>query len=378
MQIKSKDIQMVAIKDIKMHPKNPNKHSDDQIKRLCEIIKYQGFRSPLIVSTRSGFLISGHGRLLAANKLNLISVPVMYQDYESEDQEYASLVSENSIASWAELDLSFINTDVGDLGPDFDIDLLGIKDFVIEPADKFKGDADAIPETPKEAICKPGDLWQLGSHRLLCGDSTIRENIERLMNGEKADMVFTDPPYGIGLKYNTHNDSEEKWYDLINKIMPIAKMAAPFILMPCCRITSLPFWYEKHTPDWIMCWYKGSPGHRSHIGFNDWEPHLVWGKPKNPMHDYWQTECGFEIDGHPCPKPVAYVVWVLDRAINSGDKVLDLFLGSGTTLIGCEKTNRKCYGMEIDPHYCDVIIKRWEIYTGKTATRIPKRGKRVH
>lgn len=135
--IKAHDIQLVALSDIAPNPKNRNKHTPEQIKRLMAIIEYQGFRVPVVVSNRSGRLVAGHGRYLAAKELGLSHLPVIYQDFDSDEQEYAAGVSDNSIASWAELDLSGINLDVPDLGPDFDIDLLGIQRFLLEPADKF-------------------------------------------------------------------------------------------------------------------------------------------------------------------------------------------------------------------------------------------------
>jgi len=134
--IQSKDIQLVDIKEIKVNPKNRNKHTEDQIERLIKIIEYQGFRAPLLVSNRTGMLVAGHGRLIAAKKLKLKQVPVMFQDFVDENQEYAAMVSDNAIASWSELDLSGINMDIGDLGPDFDIDLLGIRGFGIDPSDE--------------------------------------------------------------------------------------------------------------------------------------------------------------------------------------------------------------------------------------------------
>lgn len=133
MQIRSKEITLVKCSELKPNPKNRNIHSKDQIDRLAEIIKYQGFRNPITVSNQSGFIVAGHGRLEAAKQLGIEAVPVIYQDFESEEQEYAAQVSDNAIASWAELDLSGINADLGDLGPDFDIDLLGIKNFFIDP-----------------------------------------------------------------------------------------------------------------------------------------------------------------------------------------------------------------------------------------------------
>lgn len=140
MQIKSKEIQIVDIDSLIPNPKNNNKHPPEQIERLSKLIEYQGFRNPLVVSNRSGFVLCGHGRIEAAKKAGLKQVPVMFQDFENEAQEYAYLTSDNAIASWAELDLAAVNTEMLDLGPDFDIDLLGIKEFTIEPIEKFDSD----------------------------------------------------------------------------------------------------------------------------------------------------------------------------------------------------------------------------------------------
>jgi len=192
-------ISWVEIKTLKPHPKNPNKHSKEQIKRLAEIIKYQGFRSPVVVSNRSGYIVAGHGRVEAAIQNGLSKVPVSYQDFTDDEQEYAHMTADNAIADWATLDLSAINKDIIELGPDFNIDMLGIKDFEIEPADKYEDkDADAVPEKV-EPKAKLGQIYKLGEHRLMCGDSTDKDAVARLMNGEKADMVFTDPPYGISV-----------------------------------------------------------------------------------------------------------------------------------------------------------------------------------
>jgi len=152
MTIRASDIKATPLDEIAPNPRNRNGHSDEQITRLAQIIKYQGFRSPLIVSNQSGMLVSGHGRLMAAKKLGLTHVPVMYQDFENEDMEYAAMVSENSIASWAELDLSGINMDLADLGPDFELDLLGIKNFVLEPAELLPtGEDGALSESEARA-----------------------------------------------------------------------------------------------------------------------------------------------------------------------------------------------------------------------------------
>lgn len=135
--IQAKDIKLVRLADIQLNPKNRNKHSKEQIDRLCEIIKYQGFRNPVTISNRTNQLVAGEGRYLAVKQLNGTYIPAIFQDFDNEEQEYSYGVSDNAIASWAELDLSGINTDLGDLGPDFNIDWLGIKSFLLEPADKF-------------------------------------------------------------------------------------------------------------------------------------------------------------------------------------------------------------------------------------------------
>src|SRR5579863_260585 len=213
---------LVPIHELKKHPQNRNNHPSEQIKRLAKILNYQGWRYPIKVSKQSGFITSGHGRLLAALINNRVEVPVNYQDYESSDQEYLDVQSDNAIASWAELDTSSIQNDLKDL-PNLDIDLLGIKDFkLIEPEIIPQCDEDEVPEV-KESFVKLGDIWQLGNHRLMCGDSTSINAVEKLMNGEKADITFTSPPYNAGCfgydggkdkyKSNSDNKNQDEYFD---------------------------------------------------------------------------------------------------------------------------------------------------------------------
>ena len=222
MEIKATDIIQVKVSELIPYEKNMNKHTPEQIDRLIKLIEYQGFRDALIVQKGTNIIAAGHGRWEAAKKMGLEKVPVTYQEFESEAQFYAFVVSHNAIAkdSWASLDLSAVNTEMLDLGPDFDISLLGIKDFVIEPIEKFEAqsDEDEVPEVV-HPITRRGDIWLLGNHRLMCGDSTLIDDVEKLMNGEKADMVFTDPPYSLtggGCKGNFVNSgwmSPDKFKD---------------------------------------------------------------------------------------------------------------------------------------------------------------------
>lgn len=181
MKIHCQYSELVDVSALKSHPKNANIHPTDQIERLARILEYQGWRYPVKVSRQTGYVTSGHGRILAAKLNGWREVPVSFQDYDDETQEIADVTSDNAIASWAELDLGTINAFVPDLGPDFNLDLLGIKGFELDASDKFHGDEDAVPETPIEPKVKRGELWILGEHRLLINDCTVKENVEKLL-----------------------------------------------------------------------------------------------------------------------------------------------------------------------------------------------------
>jgi DNA modification methylase len=392
MQIQAKEIQLVDIDSLVLNPKNNNKHPKEQIDRLAKLIQYQGFRNPVIVSKRTGFVLAGHGRIEAAKLAGLKEVPAMFQDFENEAQEYAYLTSDNAIASWAELDLSAVNTEMLDLGPDFDIDLLGIKDFVIEPIEKFEpqSDEDAVPDVVYP-ITRKGDIWLLGNHRLMCGDSTMIDDVEKLMNGEKADMVFTDPPYGVsytgglgdngnGIESNKRemikNDDIDLYYEAVTTANhfsngPVFMFYAdtvPFQLYAAvkdvgAKIVAMIVWKKKGGYGALGASYK-----QNH------EPCLIWlpkGKKLNFIGETTENRVWeMDKDGlnklHPTQKPVA----IPKRAIGNHEAeiVLDIFGGSGSTMIACEELKRKARLMELDEKYCDVIIKRWEQYTGKKAT----------
>jgi site-specific DNA-methyltransferase (adenine-specific) len=394
-------ISWVEIKTLKPHPKNPNKHSKEQIKRLAEIIKYQGFRSPVVVSNRSGYIVAGHGRVEAAIQNGLSKVPVSYQDFTDDEQEYAHMTADNAIADWATLDLSAINKDIIELGPDFNIDMLGIKDFEIEPADKYADkDADAIPEKV-EPKAKLGQIYKLGEHRLMCGDSTDLAMVEKLMDGEKADLYLTDCPYGVSMeareksssswvnKDRVHskieNDdrplSEMKifWTDVATAAIENCSDEASYYWFACQGGDQMMMmmalgdagWAVKHELIWVkdqMCFGRADY-HYKH------EP-IIYGWKRKGKHNWYgdrkqvsTIECPRpkKSDLHPTMKPIELLAHLLGNSSKTGSKVLDTFGGSGSTLIACEKTNRKCFMMELDPHYIDIIIARWEQFTGKKA-----------
>lgn len=368
MIIQAKDIRTVALADLKPNKNNRNVHPPEQIDRLANLIRYQGFRQPIVVSNQSGLVVVGHGRLLAARKLGMSHVPVIYQDFENPDVEYAFAVSDNSIAEWADLDLASINLDLSDLGPDFDLEMLGIKDFTLDVADKGQCDEDETPEPPVEPKSKLGDLWLLGEHRLLCGDSTDREQVERLMDREKADMVFTDPPYNLGYDYNSYDDNKSrseyesfctKWFENINLF------SRKIVITPGTK--NLAMWCKIREPLHIAVWIKKNWISSCSISnLAQWEPILFYGDfTRGRSSDLYEINRKYQKDvgdSHTCPKQIELLEDIISHY--SGSSVLDVFGGSGSTLIACQKTDRRCFMSELDPHYIDVILTRFHKFSG--------------
>lgn len=375
------------------HPKNPNKHEDRQIEALAKIINHQGWRNPIVVSSRSGFVIAGHGRLMAAKKLGAESVPVDIQEFENEATEYAHMIADNKIAEFAEMDDLVISGLVSELGEDFDLELAGLLDGlnveILEDNDSDEGDFDAEP--PKEPKTKRGDKWQLGDHFLFCGDSTKHMDVEKLVGkGEKADMLITDPPYNVDYEGGTkeklkiQNDS----------------MANDDFLKFLNAAFDQGFEFLKPGGSFYI-WHADSEGfnfrYAVFLSGQQVRQNLVWAKSSLVMgrQDYqwkhepclygWKEGAGhywgndrkqttiLEFDKpvknseHPTMKPVELFKYQIQNSSKKGERIMDLFGGSGTTLIACEELQRKALIMELEEGYCDVIINRWEQHTGKTA-----------
>jgi len=388
------NIEYINIDELKSHPRNPNKHSKDQIKRLSELIKYQGWRLPIIVSKKSGYIISGHGRLEAAKYIKLKQVPVSYQDFNDEEQEYSFLVSDNAIASWAELDLSSINSFVPELGPDFDINLLGLENFVIEPTDRLEPqcDEDEVPENV-EPKTKLGDIYQLGKHRLICADSTSIDSVEKLMGEDRADMVWTDPPYNVAyegktkahLKIQNDEMSAENFYqflyDAYSNMLMFTKPGGA-IYVAYADSEAMNFQKAMIDSGWMikqcLIWVKQSlvVGHQDY--HRKHEP-ILYGWAPGASHNWYSdrkqttvlefNRADKNIE-HPTMKPIELIEYCLTNSCAPVGLVLDLFGGSGSTLIACEKSGRRAALVELDPRYCDGIVARWEKYTDKKAELI--------
>lgn len=378
-------IKWIEPNKLKPHPKNSNKHPAEQIERLANIIKYQGWRQPIVVSKRSDFIVAGHGRLDAAKKLGLHKVPVSFQHFDDETQELAHMVADNAIALWAELDVDAIKEQIPDFSEGFDLELLGLEslDDLLPKEDPYADkDADAVPEVV-EPKAKLGQIYKLGEHRLMCGDSTSINAVEKLMNGEKADMVFTDPPYGINAikssgvlsaRYTQYEneESDQCALDFIN--LCIARHDKIIAFGGNYFAHALP----KST-HWVIWDKRGSEMEGGSKNGDQSDCEIAWTNlPKKNVKIYKHVWAGWFRSGnkkdelnskiHPSQKPVGLFEKIFEDY--PFESCFDGFGGSGSTLIACEKTNRKCFMMELDPHYVDVIIARWEQFTGKKAELI--------
>lgn len=399
MEIKSKEIKLVLVSEIKENPKNLNQHPEDQIARLAEIIKAEGFRVPLIVSNRSGLLVSGHGRLQASKMLGLETVPVVFQDFESEEQEFRVGVSDNAIASWAQLDLSGIHLELPNMNP-FDVNLLGIRNFQFEPEiGPALTDEDQVPGKPEKPKNKLGDLWTLGGHRLLCGDSTNSDHVGKLMNGEKAVLWQSDPPYGISYVDEVANEKGQAvgYKPIANDDLQDEKLKE-FILASINA--SLPFleknfaFYMWHAMK-MQAYFSQAAAAAAGILFHR---QIIWVKPQFVFgrgHYHWRHELclmgwlqgneppfygernqstvweiGRENDKiHPTQKPVAIWEEPIKNHMKHGQIVYEPFCGSGSQVIAAEKNGVRCFAMELEPSYVDVILQRWSDYTGQDPVR---------
>lgn len=373
-QIKAREIRLIPISDIKLNPKNRNKHPKEQIDRLTEIIKYQGFRRPVSISNRTGLLVCGEGRYLAAKNLNFNEIPAIFQDYDGPEQEFADAIADNAIDKWSELDTSGIIDDVKKF-EEFELDLLGIKDFrIVDPQIEPQCDEDAVPEYV-EPKTKLGDIYQLGRHRLMCGDSTSIDAVEKIMNGEKADMVFTDPPYNLGFEYNSYKDNKtaDEYRDFcLSWFHNLKTVADKIVITPGTK--NLSMWCKIEDPFHIAVWVKKNWITSCQISnLQQWEPILFYGTfTRTRSTDLYEHTRKNQLDvgdSHTCPKQVDFVQDIVEHYC-SGNIVFDCFGGSGTTIIVAEKLRKSARLIEFDPKYCDVIVARWEKYTGQKAYRL--------
>lgn len=363
--------ELISVQELKkkFHPENRNQHPQDQIERLAKILKYQGIRRPVSISNQSGKITTGHGRVMSADFMGMETFPVVYQDYEDETMEYADVQADNAIAEWANLDLKGINEDLEKIGP-MDLELLGIRDFTVDFAEKLDpgcGEDEVPSDAPTRSMY--GDIWQLGDHRVMCGDATNIQQIEELMNGVVPKLVYTDPPYGMNAVSKSGVLSKNYEKDIMGDDNPDVAKDAFQLIYGMYKDAKHVWWganyYSSVLPD-SECWLVWDKNN----GQSDQaDCELAWANFRSVVRMF--TQASEKKDRvHPTQKPVSLIEWIFRRFKYESQTVLDVFGGSGSTLIACEKTGRKCYMSELDPKYVDVILRRWEKYAKKEAELI--------
>lgn len=378
------------------YARNSRTHSDQQVAQIAASIKEWGFTTAVLVD-ESGSIIAGHGRILAARKLGMKDIPVMVAEGWTDAQKRAYVIADNKLALNAGWDAEMLALELGELGDlGFDLELTG---FSLDEIDALKPvevaagltDEDAVPEAPADPVTQPGDVWVMGKHRLMCGDSTSIDALEALCQKQPVDMWLTDPPYNVAYEGKTKDalkiKNDSMGDEQFRQFLRDCYVAADAVMKPGAV---------------FYIWHADSEGYNFRGAANDagWKVRqcLIWKKQTMVMgrQDYhwkhepclygWKDGAGhlwaadrkqttiLEFDRpsrngeHPTMKPVALFEYQMLNNTKGGDLVLDSFGGSGTTMIAAEKNGRIARLMELDPKYCDVIIKRWQDFTGKQAT----------
>ncbi len=350
---------------------NSRTHSEQQVQQVASSIKEFGFTNPILIDEQDG-IIAGHGRLLAAQKLKLDEVPTITLEGLTEAQRKAYVIADNQLALNADWDIDALKVEVDRLTElDFDIDLLGFDDDFLsslleeEPAEGLT-DEDSVPDVEDDPVTVEGDVWILGNHRLMCGDSTSIDAVETLMQGIYPDLIHTDPPYGMNavskssvLKANygtdimgdDNPDIAKDAFSLINGLYPEAKQIWWGANYYCSALPDSECW---------LVWDKNN-------GQSDQtDCELAWANFRSVVRQFTQaSEKTNRV--HPTQKPVSLMEWIIKRFNLSANTIADYFGGSGSTLIAAEKHGIQSFVMEFDPKFCDVIIKRWQDFSGQEA-----------
>jgi len=390
-------VENIDINLLKPYANNPRKLTPKAIEKVAESLKQFGFRQPIVVDNNN-IIVVGHTRYQASRKLGYTQVPITKINNLTKEQINAYRIADNRTNEEAEWDDELLALEIKDLEmKDFDISLTGMDkpelDKILFEEKQGNTDDDEVPEAPEEPITKPGDIWQLGNHRIICGDSTLPETYQKLLADKKVDLYLTDPPYNVAYVGKTKDaltiQNDKQTDDQFQEFLKNA-------------FTNSTEYLKLGGSFYI--WHSDSEGLLFRLAVNDanlkLRQTLIWSKNTMVMgrQDYqWQHEpclygwkegashtwysdrkqttiLNFERPTssklHPTMKPVKLISYLINNSTKQEDIVLDSFLGSGSTLIACEKLQRICYGIELDPIYCDVIIKRWEQWANAKATKI--------
>lgn len=396
MTIKIEQIKTAALTP---YARNSRTHSEEQVAQVAASIREFGFTNPVLIDA-DGVIVAGHGRVMAAKSLGLDKVPCIRLGHLNESQIRAYVIADNKLAENAGWDEDMLRLEIQHLqSVDFDLSLMGFSDDDLsslledeEQQQEGLTDADQVPEAQRVVISRPGDIWTMGKHRLMCGDSTSVEQVQVLMGGGMADLLLTDPPYNVAyeggtkdaltIKNDSMSDGDFRKFlqDVYRAANAVMRPGAVFYIWHA-DVEAYNFRGAAKDVGWTvrqcLIWAKSSLV----LGMKDYhwrhEP-CLYGWKDGAAH-YWGSDRSqttlLEFNRptrngeHPTMKPVDLFRYQVENSSRPRDAVLDLFGGSGTTMIACEQANRHAYLMELDPKYCDVIIRRWQDFTGKAAVR---------
>lgn len=399
----AKNIKLKKVEELTPYAKNARTHTEAQIAQIAASIIEFGFTNPILIDGEEG-IIAGHGRLQAAKKLGMKEVPVVVLDHLTPAQKKAYIIADNKLAELAGWDEELLAQELADLkGDDYNLDIIGFSDQEVEKLLNSlyeNGDDEKdnqVPEVQEEAISKSGDVWLLGKHKLICGDSCKGDTYKSLLGEELVDMVFTDPPYNVNYGYTAkdamryHNAQKpgrtimndnlgegfEKFlFDACKEMIALTK-GALYICMSSSELHTLQKAFQDAGGHWstFIIWAKNT----FTLGRADYQRQyesILYGWKEGNDHywcgdrnqgDVWFFNKPLKNDLHPTMKPVELVERAVINSSKTDDIILDAFGGSGSTLIACEKLGRRCRMIELDPKYVDVIIRRWQEYTGQKA-----------
>ena len=392
-------IEYVDINSIKPYKNNAKEHPEEQIEQIKKSIEQFGMDDPIGIWKDE--IVEGHGRLIACKELGYTEVPIIRLDHLTDEERKAYTLAHNKLTMNSDFDIDILNDELMNSFDTIDMSDFGF-DLNFDVDEETEIVEDEVPEVPEEPKAKLGDIYQLGNHRLMCGDSTKEEDVAKLMNGVKADMVFTDPPYGMNLDTDYSKLPENKEFEK-QKGIKGGKTYKPVIgdnedfkddlvltifnNFDYCK--EIFVWGGDYYPELLKDYKKGNYivwDKKSNEGMenNNFDKtlssnfELCWSKQKHKkdiVRVLWVSAFGTEQEfdhkrHHPTQKPTKLSRWFIDKYSKENDLIVDIYGGSGSTLIACEQLNRKCYMMELDPQYVDVIIQRWENFTGKKAQLI--------
>ena len=385
------EIIKLKLEELKPYDKNAKEHPQEQIEQIKKSIEQFGMNDPIAIWGEENLIVEGHGRLEALKQLNYEEVDCIRLDHLSDEERKAYTLAHNKLTMNSDFDLDILNEELEDI-LNIDMSDFGFE-LDLEDEEEKEIIEDEVPEVPEEPKAKLGDIYQLGNHRLMCGDSTKKEDIGKLMNNKKANVVYTDPPYGMNLdtdfsdmvglakgnKYKAvKGDKEDFTDDLINTVFDNFGYCKEIFLWGADYFAEL--LPNRNDGSWVV-WDKQNNGEGCNDAYDKMfgsNFELCWSKNKHKRalaRVLWKGFFGMQNEDtkkriHPTQKPIELAKWFLEKFSDKNDIVVDIYGGSGSTLMCCEQMNRICYMMEYDAGYIDCIIQRWENFTGEKAVKL--------